>query len=305
MASTTRGTYYVGRVNKRGSLDSDGIIQAILAPPAIVYRGSAWTFIDAQRVKDITRDFVFARLSKYSPDAEVRVVDPQRRQEVRRSEPNLSIAASPFIFIPTHAGVAFLRVAQHIEPHIFAARFGEIIEAAFRGFFVGCDVEFITDLRTFAAKLSSLQRIVRLKATVHPPNPLFGPLWKSLADYMEGRDVETLQHEEDAGPDASLKTDLPAHVQAAAEQTEGKPYVPHSLPPIGDAAILMAADGYGEGLVQGKSGDTTLIIRTAETIKNFSFPRDPEPAALHDEAISIFEEIERQRHMEPRDGENS
>lgn len=55
--------------------------------------------------------------------------------------------------------------------------------------------------------------------------------------------------EESAG-DKSISTNLPALVKSASEQTPDKPFMPHKVD-IGDAAILMAADGYGTGYVKG------------------------------------------------------
>lgn len=305
MPRASRGTYYLGRVAKFGDLDDERIIKAILAPKPIVRRQSAWTFIDARRFTDSNRDFVFARLVKYSPDAEVKVVDPQRRAEVLRSEPNLTVAGSPFIYIPAHSGIVFLRVAQEIEQHHFAARFSDLIEAAYDAFFVRCQVEFISDLRTFAAKLSKLTRIFRLTAILHPPNPLFGPLWSSLKSYMEERGVDTLQHDEEALPDGALNTQLPGYVVAASAQTDSAPYQPEQPLPIGDAAILMAADGYGSGLVHGKRDEHTVVIRTADTVRNFTFARDPDPNELYETSLALFEEIERQRHLEHGDSDKS
>jgi hypothetical protein len=40
--------------------------------------------------------------------------------------------------------------------------------------------------------------------------------------------------------------------------------------PIGDAAILMAADGYGSGYVKGKQDDVMVVIKTSETLRNYS-----------------------------------
>jgi hypothetical protein len=74
---------------------------------------------------------------------------------------------------------------------------------------------------------------------------------------------------------------------------------PASKPlPIGDAAILMAADGYGSGLVKGRVGSNFVVIRTSETIRNFSFDKDPTPDDLYEAALNIFETIKRERHME-------
>ena len=66
---------------------------------------------------------------------------------------------------------------------------------------------------------------------------------------------------------------------------------------IGDAAILMAADGYGSGYVKGKKGGDFITIRTSETIKNFTFLKDVKPEKLFEKAYNLFKKIKNDRHM--------
>jgi hypothetical protein len=95
VATPKKGTYYLGRVIKLGQLDDDRLVRSILEPREVIRRKSAWTFIDALEVNEPGQRFVFARLSKYSPKAEVKVVDPKRRSEIKRGEPNLVSQAVP------------------------------------------------------------------------------------------------------------------------------------------------------------------------------------------------------------------
>ena len=71
----SRGTYDLGRITTLGVLDKGKIINAIKNPIPIVTRGNAWSFIDTIEYNKGGNRFVFGRLSKYSPDAEVTVVD--------------------------------------------------------------------------------------------------------------------------------------------------------------------------------------------------------------------------------------
>lgn len=103
--------------------------------------------------------------------------------------------------------------------------------------------------------------------------------------------------EEDSGHGTPIDTDLAEHVQGMLDQAVDRPYEPDPLP-IGDAAILMAADGYGKGYVRGKQGEDFIVIRTSETVRNFSFVRDPEPEDLYRKTVEILERIREERHME-------
>lgn len=292
-----KGTYYLGRVIKTGNLSSKDIERAIQAPRSVDRYGSAWTFLDVQPFSDRAVPYIFGRLAKYDPKAEVPVVDPARHEEVWRPEPNMTKAASPFVYIPEYAGVAFLHVSNKLEYKAFLNRWSEIVNASHAQLLAQCDIDPITDLRTFAKKLQSLDGIYRVSGKVRPPNPLFGPLWESLKEYLSGRNTDKMSVQEESAADEPLNSQLPEHVQGILDQTQDQPYRPDWVP-IGDAAILMAADGYGTGHVRGRRDGDFIIIRTSETVRNFAFSRDPEPEELFEKAYEIFRQIEVERHME-------
>ena len=101
--------------------------------------------------------------------------------------------------------------------------------------------------------------------------------------------------QEDSTRSESLNTELPQLVKSVADESNGA-FVPVKY--IGDAAILMAADGYGTGLVKGRVGSEFVVIRTSDTIRNFSFEKEPDPEALYFEAKAIFQKVKHERHME-------
>jgi len=293
-----KGTYYAGRVLKLGTLDQQMLMAALRNPASILRRGSAWTFIDIDEYNQSGHHYIFGRLSKYAPEGEVGLVDEPTRSEKKQIEPNLLVASSPFVYIPEHSGVAFLHVSGNIEVSTFIRRFSEVIEETHLGFFVDCDIELVSDLKTFAAKLASLDGIFKIDARVSPPNPLFSPLWKSLEQYLRDRNTDRMTIVEDAPKAEALHTDLPSIVEAAAQQTESKPFIPDEPLAIGDAAILMAADGYGNGTIRGTRDDETVVIKTSETALNFTFDKIPDPFELYLKALGIFTKIQEQRHME-------
>jgi hypothetical protein len=293
-----KGTYYLGRVIKLGTLDQALLMQAMLNPSPYKSRGNAWTIIDCKQYRSGQQDFIFGRLSKYVPEGEVTVIDEEKRQERQQREPNLQVASSPFIYVPSHSGIAFLNVYGHIEQKTFMAIFAGIIEETYRGFFVECHIELVSDLKSFAAKLNALEKIFQIRAKVFPPNPLFGPLWEPLKEYLISRNTGTMSITEDAPDCQSIDTDIQDIVQQAADQTEENAYFTNERIPIGDAAILMAADGYGIGAVRGIYEDEVVVVKTSETAKNFSFDKNPVPHELYEKVFSIFIEIEKNRHMQ-------
>lgn len=292
-----KGTYYLGRVHKMGILTEDQIIDAILNPATMKWRNNAWTIIDASIRKDGDLKYAYGRLCKFAPETEVSVIDLIKKAVVRQPEQNVILASSPFVYIPKHSGIAFLHIWNHIDTNTFIKRFCPIITETHQGFFVDCKIEPIADLRSFAIKLNKFEGIYSIEAKVFPPNPLFGPLWGLLKNYLIDRNINAMKIREDSARNEPLKTDLPENVRSAVEGPM-KEHLPLKPLPIGDAAILMAADGYGTGLVRGRIGSEFVTIRTSETIMNFSFEKDPDIDALYHETKGIFEKIERERHME-------
>lgn len=291
------GTYYLGRVLKLGTLNQEKLMNAIKEPVSISHRGSSWTFIDVHEENCEGQHYIFGRLSKYKPLGEVTIVDTLKRTEETQIEPNLKVASSPFVYIPSHSGIAFLNVSSHIEQKTFVNRFCAIVEETYQRFFVDCDIELVSDLRSFAAKVSSLDGIYHVSSKISPPNPMFGCLWAELKDYLISRNTDRMTVSEDSPESEPLNTDLAAHIERAANQTDDNQYVSEKTLPIGDAAILMAADGYGHGTVKGKRNDEFITIKTSETVKNFSFDKNPEADALYARTVEIFEDIKAKRHL--------
>lgn len=288
-----QGIYFLGRIHKGGELDNEALIESILNPASIRTRNNAWTFIESQGFEN----FVYGKLVKYKPAGEVYIVDEEDKTEEKLIEPNLRIAISPFIYIPEYSGICFLRVSNHVHENNFDKRFSRIIKETNNDFFVDCEVEMVTDLKTFAKRLIELQTIDRIFAKVNPPNPLYGPLWENLKEFLERRRTNNLSIDEKSSGNASLNSKLSDHLTGILNQTEDEPYRPEEVD-ITDAAILMAADGYGNGKIEGTDRNKIVVIRTSETIKNFKFDREPEPEELYRLALEEFIKINDERHLD-------
>ena len=190
------------------------------------------------------------------------------------------------------------KISGHIDERQFSKRFCDLVDQANFQYLVECHIDFITDLQTFSEKLLSLDGITKISAQVHPPNPLFGPLWKELKEYLEQRRSDKMLIREEASIDEALNCQLPLHVKNVFEQSPGFPYVPSEPIPLGDSAILMSADGYGSGSVKGTRNGDKVVIKTSETIKNFTESEDIETEDLFRKTYTIFKKIEEDRHME-------
>lgn len=78
---------------------------------------------------------------------------------------------------------------------------------------------------------------------------------------------------------------------------KSRDYEPEEAPAISDAAILMAADGYGRGKVVGFEDGDEVVIRTSDTRKSFLHDKEPTANELAVKAKSQFDKISNERDM--------
>ena len=137
--------------------------------------------------------------------------------------------------------------------------FSKIITDTFGGFFVACQIEPIAEYLRFIRKLKAVKRITKLDASVHPPNPLFGRLWDSLRKYLKERELRELSLKEQARRDGMIKSTLLDVLKDIASAEKGDVSVHSHDIPVGDAAVLMADDGYGRAKIEGPQYNHTNI----------------------------------------------
>lgn len=294
MPDTAR--YYLARVHKRGNITTDGVINAIVEPVEVTIGAYLYTFTDISQPADGA--YVFAHLAKYVPSGAVEVVEPTAHVAKREDISNLQFARSPFVYIPKHGAVAYQHVWNKLQREQFQAAFARLVEEKHEGFFAECELEPIADLVTFVRRVSELDVVKRLEATVHPPNPLFSPLWRSLRDYMRTRNVSEVHVRETATNNDGLTTNVQRIARrAGVEPPAADTAVAQDAPPLADAAVLMAADGYGKAKVEGVRKGVRSVVSTQESQFSFSVERDPSPSVLYDAAGSVLARIERERGL--------
>lgn len=289
-----KGTYYLGRVVKRGILDQRRLMDAIVDAHTVTIGKFAWTITDVEDRRDSTMPYIFGMLSKFAQEGHVTIVDTSLKSQVDSVQRNLLVASSPFIYLPDFSGIAYMHVWNEIQDELFPRRFKTIIETTYEHFFVDCSIEPVSDYKAFSAKLSGLDRFTEIYAKVYPPNPLFGRLWGGLNDYVRKRNASEITVKESREDSDGLKTKITALLLGILENPD---YQPDEQPDITDAAILMAADGYGMGKVTGIQNGEEIIIRTSDTQKSFLFGKEPNREELAKEAYKHFKRITEERDM--------
>lgn len=284
----------MARVIKLGELNQSKLLDAIVNAPTVAKGQFEWTITDVVDMRDAAAPYVFGNLAKYSKEGKVKVVDEAAKHQLQARARNLLEASAPFVYLPQFSGLAFLHVWNGIQEDIFPRRFKSIIESAYDNFFVDCTVEPVADYRAFLQKLRSLDRITELSAKVHPPNPLFGRLWGSLDAYVKKRQADEVSVREKTERSNGLSTQLLMLMEKILENPK---YEPTQPPDITDAAVLMAADGYGSGKAVGMEGNHEVVVRTSESQKSFLFEKEPEPESLAETAQAQFARVSAERDM--------
>lgn len=292
-----RGRYYFGRVLKSGLLDNDKLLSSLREPITLTINKYSWSIRDFRIMKSSGVEFYFGFLTKFQQEGLISKFDRVHHTSIDHIEPDMIIASSPFIYIPKYSGIVYLHIWNQIQQEVFVKRFTELVMEKYENFFVSCEIESISDLRTFYNKISDLNSIERISATIHPPNPLFGLYWKSLRDYLIKRKTSDMKIEEKCNPGGNINNDLKKLIKIIIDKKEISISNIESIN-IGDAAVLMAADGYGHGKVEGIEGNRTIIVSTRDTKMSIIFDKEPDPIALMNTVEEIFKTINQDRHMD-------
>lgn len=290
-----RGRYYMGRVIKLGELNQERLLNAICKAPTIEVGEFEWTITDVVDNRNIENPYIFGNLSKYSRQGKVKIVDEVKKHQRNATAENLLEASAPFVYLPNFSGLAYLHVWNGIQENIFPRRFKSIIEAAYDRFFVDCTIEPLADYREFLHKINNLKKITELSAKVHPPNPLYGRLWGSLNDYITKRQADEIFIKEKSEKASGLETNIQELIKKIIENPK---YQPQKTVEVTDAAILMAADGYGSGKVTGLDARSHMVvIKTSDSKSSFLFNKEPEHDALAKISKENFERLSDERDM--------
>lgn len=291
--------FYLARLLKRGELTKEDIIEAMRDPVTVEFRGTRYSFTDFHAFGGSGQENGFyARLAKYRQQGAVSVVREDEHESAEAEVRNLIDASSAFVYLPGYSGLAYRHIWNSLPREQFERVFRELIE--FKYVLAGCDIDPVTDLRTFVMRLSRLERITELQATVSPPNPLFAPCWKSLSDYLHKRRLTEVQIKEQAegGIDTRVKEIAETVLQPNAPAGRVLEMMEPLLDGVGDAALLMAADGYGRARVRGRENEQEVVIRTSENQKSFLLDADAEPEVLFERALAAFLQISEERGLE-------
>lgn len=281
-----KATYFISRMTKAADVDWSQITQAILSLSVISSDNYKYTIIN---ISEIEPGIFYGEFAKYEGISESEIIDEvNKRSRTERSE-NKAIAISPFIYWPSQAAICYQHVWNHIREEDFREYFqylvAQIIAAS------GFEIYPVTNEKEFFLKLLKFKQIFEIEATVVPPNPLFGPIWEDLKEYLKRRKVRKVKHKESAERGQSLETRI---IEIAKSAISNKINLITSSD-FGDKAIFMAMDGYGSATIKGFDGKRVVVLRTLDKQESFKFDKTPNPNDLGDRFTEIYMEISKNR----------
>lgn len=277
-------------------MDQDKLLEAIRHAVTISVGKFKWTLGEVLEGEVDGHPYIYGTLMKYRADGVVPVVDEVKKVEGTMLASGLLEAKSPFVYFKDFSGIAYLHVWNQIEERTFRQRFGKLVCEKYQSFFVECEIDPISDLSSFSQKVSCLNRLVEIRVKVKPPNPLFGECWKNLHDSIRQRNTTALSvHEESNNEDNGINTNIISILDCILAKKPLDTMVPLFLP---DAAILMAADGYGAGYLKGVTRENkTAVIHTSETQRCVAFAKNPDVDMLAKRMLEEFSSITEERQM--------
>lgn len=290
--------YFLSRLNKGEFLTIPKVLEALKKAKPITSREYSWTVVDVAEA-DVTyygkkHPYLAGKLVKYDPNAVVDTVDEMAKKTKVQSEPNLQSARSLFVYFPDEAVFAHQHVWNQIRASDFRAHIANIITTYFSGFFADCDLKSLGDANRFVAKLADLKDISEIKANISPPNPLYSPLWDELKRYLGSRKLKRMAIKEVGSAKTSIPTQLPQIVKSFEDAISK---APNSPAPLGDAAVLMAVDGYGNAQITGKRDGSTVVVKTTDNAIQIQLDSDITPAQLAEAAIKEVVKVNTSRKL--------
>ena len=115
-----------------------------------------------------------------------------------------------------------------------------------------------------------------------------------MNEYIESRNASEITIKEQTSKSDGLQSRL---VELMENIVESSDYQPDYTPDISDAAMLMAADGYGRGKVVGEENGVEAVVKTSDSQKSFSHDKEPNPNELANAAKAQFDKVTKERDM--------
>jgi len=239
-------TFFFARLTLAGQWkDEVTPIQTALESDLTEERGRfKYGFFDFQDLHADNQRFAFARLVKYKHVLEGEAVDEKSHQIVDSGLPR-GVVAKPELFIHYSSHIVSYRpIAGRVSSHQFRSIFTSLVEAAHHDFFVSAHLDSINEEFGIGDALARFSKISRVSFDLHPTNPSNRPFYRQLDERLKALNAKRLQHTVTAA-EGGLRSDRLKDDDAMR-------------------GLLMAADGFGQGQIEGEAEGRRVVITTTD-----------------------------------------
>lgn len=300
-----RTKFFVGRMHKPDDITWPDFLHLTQNSKTLNETLKKWAITDLSTfVSERGESFWHGHLTCYDSSGQVSVVDEDARKHASAPQPNLILASAPFVFLPDEAAIAYAPGIGRFSESLFRAKFCQVLGATRNSPLDEFEINVISDVRSFIERLGTVVEVTSIGVELLPPNPLYSVYWKPLFEYLSQRRLRKLRLEERVRKGESIPTELkslklPALSPKAWEGEDDDKIVADSLQEeptnqpnqtVGpskvssqtDAALLMAADGYGDGTVSGLDmRRKPITIHTRSSAMTVMVPSPPAPQQIN------------------------
>jgi len=266
-------TYYFGRLNLMGVWPNkrEFLYNALRSGVVESKRNFKYGIFDVREISLQGQVFVYGRLVKYKPVLEGEVVDEQKGKVVEGGLPHGVVAKSDFFLHYQSEVIAYRPIANRLSDSQFREMFARLIEAAHHNFFVSAALELIEEEFGIIEAVKKFQVIQRIVVEVHPTNPSNRKTYQRIDERLKRLRAQKMKQSVEGGESGLNKDAL-----------EGDDIY---------AGLVMAADGYGKGRVQGVLDGAKVTISTGQSPvkKEVLFSESPEEVLY--QLLPVFKRI--------------
>lgn len=240
-------TFLFGRLNVLGKWDNKRsfLHQALSSGEIEKQRKFKYGIFN---VEDLSLDgeiFASGQLVKYKPLLEGEIVDETKKQVVEGGLPDGVVAKSDFFLHYASGIIAYRPITNRLSEKQFRGMFSRLIEAGHYNFFISAEIRLIEEEYGIIEAVKKFDVIRRISIELHPTNPSNRDLYRCIDERLKKLRAESMRQIVEA-KEGGLNKD------ALSEDEVYK-------------GIVMAADGYGRGRVQGILDGASVTISTGQS----------------------------------------
>jgi hypothetical protein len=206
-------------------------------------RSHLWAFFEVEEMTDFP-EYLTGYLTKLKPLYAEEIGNLETHLLGTADVTNLAVAKSRF-FLHVRTGIiAYHVISNHVTRPVFEEQFARLFEEGHQKFFVSAELQTIEARESFMKALAAMERIVFLKIELHPTNPSFDEIYRTIDERLKRLHAKSYREEIAAardGPGLEVRDD---------DDVSRK--------------VTMAEDGYGRAEAVGTRNGKRATVATSQ-----------------------------------------